>query len=110
MVIELEAPAVAPGRVDLFSIKGQMYTIPESIPANIVLQAMDISRTDGEQAAGIYMMKAALGPEAWQALCDFDGLTEEHMTSIAEQIQQQYFGETEAKLSGKAPARKTTRK
>jgi hypothetical protein len=85
-LIELNAPTAEVARVELFSINGKAYTVPTSMPQNKGLRYVNIARKQGPEASADYLLETLLGEEAYDALMDYDALTEEDMTNILEAV------------------------
>lgn len=106
MTIELKSSDEAVEQVELFSIDGVSYTIPNKVRANITLKMMRMIRTDGEMAASAWLVEELVGEEGFNALCDYDDLTDEQFEQVLKAARLIALGETEedekAGGSGKA--------
>jgi hypothetical protein len=69
-------------RVDLFQIDGTTYSMSVRPGANVSLKYAWIAREQGLQAAAGYALEALIGAEGYQALMEFDGLTQEALDQI----------------------------
>lgn len=71
--------------ITLFTLDGVEYKIPTKVGHNITLQAMEVYVKSGSQdAAALWSLEYLLGAKGWQALKDFDELTEENFEQIME--------------------------
>lgn len=71
-----------PERVPAFSINGVTYSISTKPPVNKALRYLHISRTQGTEAGIDFMLGVLLGEEGYEALMDFDQLTEEQLKDV----------------------------
>ena len=69
-------------RVPAFSINGVTYTIATRPKTNAGLKYIHLARTRGQEIAVDYMLETLLGKEGYQALMDFDDLTEQNLTDV----------------------------
>jgi hypothetical protein len=77
-----EAPAAGPEEtVHLFTLHGVDYYIPAEPKANISLQFMRRYREDPIEAQG-WILEAMLGEEAYTALAEWEGFTNDHLRQI----------------------------
>ena len=70
--------------IPLFSIDDKTYSVPAKVKMNKSLRVMHIQRTQGQEAAMDYMMGMMLGEEGYNALMDYDDLTDEVLGDILE--------------------------
>jgi hypothetical protein len=82
-------------RVPVFSIDDVEYTVPARPRPNISLKFMRNLHDHDEQYAMAALMEDMLGKDGWNALCEFDGLTEEELTDIMDLIQELAMGGSE---------------
>ena len=66
----------------LFSIDEDTYTIAAEAKTNDSLRYLDLMRKKGQEAAIGFMMETLVGPEGWQALQDYDELTDDDLAQI----------------------------
>lgn len=66
----------------LFSIDDKEYQIPTKIRPNQGLQIMHAFRTLGETGGVSFMLETLLGAEGYEALINFDDLTEEDLEAV----------------------------
>lgn len=78
--------------VELFSIDGKSYTIPNKPRLNVALKTLKLAREQGEDAAMVYMMEKAIGEEAFEALTEYDDLDPETFAQIIAAAQKVVFG------------------
>jgi hypothetical protein len=69
-------------RVPAFSINGTVYTIATRPKTNAGLKYIHLARTKGQEIAVDFMLETLLGTEGYQALMDFDDLTEQNLTDV----------------------------
>jgi hypothetical protein len=67
--------AMIADREPLFSIGGEVYTIPKKAPAAWTLQATQLGITESAQAAAEYAFDAMLGEDGYKALVGCPTLT-----------------------------------
>jgi hypothetical protein len=103
--------------VELFSIDGTAYSIPDKVRPALSLQYLRIARTQGVGIAEDWLADQLVGAEAYEALLNFPDITAEQITAVMRDARRVAFGETERE-SGKAngrpastrPKRTTSRK
>jgi hypothetical protein len=71
-------------RVELFSIDGEVYSVPTSVSRNVGLKYVHIARKEGPEAAADYMLESLLGQEGYEALINFEDLSEDDLKNIVE--------------------------
>jgi len=71
-----------PERVPAFSIDGKTYCISTRPKVNKALRYLHISRTQGPDAGIDFMLGELLGEEGYEALMNFDQLTEEQLKDV----------------------------
>lgn len=69
-------------RIEAFSINSKKYSILTRPRTNQALRYVHLARTRGSEIAVDYMLEVLLGAEGYQALLDFDDLTEENLTAV----------------------------
>lgn len=82
-------------QVELFSIDGQSYYIPKKIKANLQLKYLKVLREEGELPATYVLLEGVLTPEGYQALMDYDDLSEDDLDNIMEIAQKIALGDLE---------------
>lgn len=82
--------------VELFSIDGVSYHIPTKPRVNVALKYLKMARDEGTDAAAAFLLEKLLGEEAYNALMDFDDLTDEALGQIVEAAQKVTLGGLEA--------------
>jgi hypothetical protein len=94
-VIELKSNKDKGGRVLLFTIDGEEFTIPDKPPFKVALKFLNESKRSGnEMFAALQLLEDMLGKESYAKLLDFDGLTDDVMASILDQCIARVFPET----------------
>lgn len=96
MSIELTTSTEEVEKLELFSIDGKSYYIDNKPRLNVALKTLKLIRKDGEEAAIAYMMEAAIGEEAFDALTEYDDLDIETFQAIVQAAQKVVFGGLEA--------------
>jgi hypothetical protein len=86
-----EAPPIA-----VFSIDGEVHTMPSRVPASMALEALDMFRHQGEMAATAWMLEEVLGTESYDALKACRALTGEHLKAIMDKVTEHVMGNLEA--------------
>jgi len=71
-----------PERVEAFSINGTVYSINTKPKTNTALKYVHLARTKGSEIAIDYMLETLLGKEGYEALIDFDDLTEDDLKAV----------------------------
>ncbi|MCX4750897.1 hypothetical protein OG455_41185 [Kitasatospora sp. NBC_01287] len=71
-------------RVPLFYIDDREYSVTLKPGVNVGLKYLHLSRTIGEAQAMDYLLEKLLGAEGYQALMDYDDLTQEQFQGICE--------------------------
>lgn len=94
--IELKSATVEAEQIELFSIDGKSYTIPNKPRLNVALKTLKLVRTQGEEAASAFMLEAVIGEEAFEALTEYDDLDAETFQQIILAAQKIVFGGLEA--------------
>jgi hypothetical protein len=69
-------------RLPAFRINGVTYSILTKPKVNQGLKYVHLSRTRGQEIAIDFMLETLLGKEGYQALMDFDDLTEDDLTAV----------------------------
>ncbi|GAX54746.1 hypothetical protein [Streptomyces olivochromogenes] len=82
-------------RVVLFTIDEDEYTVPAKPRPNVSLRFMRNLKDHDENYAMAQLMEDMLGKAGWDALCDFDALTEDELTQIMDQVQNLAMGGAE---------------
>ncbi len=100
-LVELSSTVEEEERVPLFSIDGDVYTIPKSVPQGLALEFLRIAREHGENVAAGRLLERLLGPKAYTALEQCPSLDDEKMQKIRDMAQKIAFGKAEVK-GGKA--------
>jgi hypothetical protein len=83
-------------QVPLFSIDGQVFSIPAEVDASMALRVLDAARRSGMEAAMSGALEELLGEESYQALLNCKGLTKENLEQIMALVQEISLGGLEA--------------
>lgn len=82
-------------RVPAFSINGVTYSILTRPKVNQGLKYVHLARTRGSEIAVDFMLETLLGTDGYQALMDFDDLTEADLTAVMEAASRIMLGAVE---------------
>lgn len=96
-------------RVPAFSINGKVYTILTKPKTNAGLRYIHLARTKGAEQAVDYMLETLLGTEGYEALMDFDDLTEEDLTAVINAAARIMTGAVEAPKGKQASGSRRSR-
>jgi hypothetical protein len=83
-------------RIDAFAINGTTYSILTKPRTNQGLKYIHLARTRGSEIAIDYMLEVLLGREGYQALIDFDDLTEDDLKAVIDAASRIMAGAVEA--------------
>jgi hypothetical protein len=83
-------------RVPAFSINGKGYTVLTKPKTNAGLKYVHLARTRGAEIAVDFMLETLLGEEGYQALMDFDDLTEQDLKDVIDAASRIMAGAVEA--------------
>jgi hypothetical protein len=100
-LVELSSAIEDEERVALFSIDGEVFTVPKVVPQGISLEFVRLGREYGESVAAVRLLERMLGPEAYTALEQCPTLDDKKMQKILDMAQKIAFGKAEVK-GGKA--------
>jgi hypothetical protein len=100
-LVELSSEIQDEERVPLFSIDGEVYTVPKFVPQGISLEFVRLNREHGESVAAVRLLERMLGPKSYEALEQCPTLDEPKMQKIIDMAQKIAFGKAEVK-EGKA--------
>jgi hypothetical protein len=83
-------------RIPAFSINGVTYSILTRPKTNTGLKYIHLARTRGSEIAIDYMLETLLGREGYEALIDFDDLTEDDLKAVIDAASKIMAGAVEA--------------
>lgn len=83
-------------RIPAFSINGTTYSIQTRPRTNQGLKYIHLARTRGSEIAIDYMLEVLLGRDGYQALMDFDDLTEDDLKAVVDAASRIMAGAVEA--------------
>ena len=83
-------------RVPAYRVNGVLYSILTKPKTNQSLQYLHLARTRGTEIAIDYAMEMLLGTEGYQALREFDDLTEEDLQAVVDAANRIMAGPVEA--------------
>ncbi len=95
MIDLVTTPEAEIEQVPIFSIDGKVFTISAKPRANVGLKYLRDIRDADPIVAKANMMVAMMGEEAYNALCDFDGLTPDQLSAIENEITEKALGAVE---------------
>jgi hypothetical protein len=97
-IVALKSPdgTAKPERVPAFSINGITYSINVRPLTNAGLRYVHLARTKGNEHAIDFMLTTLLGEEGYEALMDYDDLTEEDLKAVVEGASKIMAGTLEA--------------
>lgn len=98
--ISTEAPAEQT-RVVLYYLGDEAHTVPKTLSGGQLLRMMEISVTDGGGAAMLWALQQGVGMEAYRALTEAAGMTEENVADVLRRVEELYL--PQAERLGKAP-------
>lgn len=85
-MIKLEKSTEEIEYVEIFEIDGKSHSIKKKQPVNVGLRYLKMVRTDGPEVAQSWLLEQVLGEEAYDALMNFDGLTQEQLQSVMKAV------------------------
>lgn len=96
MVIKIDRKAAAQRiesaeQVPIFELeddegKPRVYSIPKVTRSEIALRYLDVANERGDDAANYYLLTTMFGQEAYDALLSVDGLEEDDLAGVIEQV------------------------
>lgn len=101
-------PARSP-RVPAFRVNGVVYSIETKIRTNQGLKYLHLSRTRGSEIAIDYALELLLGEEGYEALREFDDLTEEDLKAVCEAANRIMTGPVEGPKGKQKPGSRRSR-
>jgi hypothetical protein len=100
--IELKtASAEGANYVTLFSIDEVEYRVPDKVRANLQLKYLKKLREMSEAAAAGWLLEEMLGADAYDALADYEDLTEENFDAIMKAVEKIVLGSKEKDPKGR---------
>jgi len=81
--------------VEIFEIDGRGYSIPSRAKVNEVLRYLRTLRKENEDVANAELLERMLGEDAYEALMEFEGLTQENLKEIMAIVQHVVMGPAE---------------
>lgn len=93
-IIRIDTSEPAPRRkmVPLFYIGDRQYNIPAEVSAREAHQAMTILADRGSNAANVWMMRTALGPDGYADLLACPQVGDEQMRQIEKVVTDMFLG------------------
>lgn len=79
-------------RVPLFELDGEVFTIPDPIPASYAAKFLKRLRDMGENMAAILTVDELLGPDTISALAECEEITQEEMQLIFNELRDRLIG------------------
>ena len=107
--VDGEAEEIA--MIDLFSIDGKVYQIPDRVRPTLSLQYLDMARRRGIGIAESWLAEELLGTEAYAALLYFPNITQDQWEDTIKAARAVAFGEVRPKATtnGNGARTKTAR-
>jgi len=96
-------------RIPVFEIDDVVYTMATKVKTNQGLQYMHLARTRGTEMAIDYAMEITLGKEGFQALREFEDLTEEDLAAVIEKATATLTGAVEGPKGKPKPGSRKSR-
>lgn len=78
--------------IPVFSVDGEVYTMPSVISANFALEVLDRLRTESETQLIGWMLEEVLGEEAYAALRAIPNLKPEQLSAIMDHVSEHVHG------------------
>jgi len=88
-------PAEEVETIELFSIDGVSYTIPNKARVNVGLKYMKLMREQSPTAADAWLLEELVGKEGFEALTGYDDLSAEILEQIVAAAAKVVLGELE---------------
>lgn len=79
--------------IPLFELDGKTYEIPANPRAGVSLKYLQISTTEGSDAASYYILTEMLGEEAFNVLADHPSLTKEQFEAVFKRVEETVLGD-----------------
>lgn len=99
--------------ITLFEIDDVTYSVPKNPSPTVGLRFLHVLKTEGQQAAAYYMLTTMLSPEGYEALMNYDQLTQEQYDFVLNAAVKIATGRTErpkAKQTQRRPAGNSARR
>lgn len=87
-------------RVPLFEIDDVTYTVPAKPRVNLALKFMYQARTLGQDTAAMNILEDLLGHDGFQALMNYDDLTQEDLEAVIGRATRLLMGSLESVSGG----------
>lgn len=78
--------------VELFTLEGKTYTIPNKPRINVALKFLDTAKNSGQDLAAAYLLETLIGREGYEALMDYDDLTADQFQDVVLAAQKVVLG------------------
>lgn len=76
-----------PDRTVLFTIDDEEFTVPTKPGPNVTLKFLDeLRRTGNEMFAALSLLETMLGKEKYNKFLDWDGMQDETLTAVLDQV------------------------
>jgi len=95
MTIRIDKPAETPDideTVELFELNGVKYHVPNRTRPNVSLKYLRLAQQKGEGVAAAYLIEALVGAEGFDALSEYEHLTDEQYKSVMKAARQIVLG------------------
>lgn len=94
---KLDAEGEDTATIDVFSIDGKVYTIPDKVRPSLTLRYLYVARTQGVGIAENWLAETMLGTDAFLALINLDNLDSEDYNKVIAVAKSVAFGEVRPK-------------
>jgi hypothetical protein len=82
-------------RIPVFAIDDAEYTIASKVKPNVALRLLHVQRLQGPEAFADLLLQTMLGDDGYEALMNFDDLTDEQLGSVFEAAMKVVGGQME---------------
>ena len=93
--------------VDIFSLNGKVYSVPDKVRPALSLQYLDMARKRGIGIAESWLAEELLGTEAYNALLYFPDISSEQWEDAIKAARAIAFGEVRPKATSNGNGRRT---
>lgn len=82
-------------RIDVFSIDGEMYSMPAEIDGHFALEVLEQIRTSGVESVVAWMVEEAVGSKGYRALRNCQTLKTSDLKAVINIVQDHVLGAVE---------------
>ena len=87
-------------RVTIAYLDEQPITMPAHMPPNVALKVMRTSRRRGDEVAMAEMLEEVIGPDSYERLANFRGLTDDNLVDLMTVVTKVAMGALEVPKAG----------